>query len=192
MSTAIKSRPSFAPIYFWLQLTVMADSNHERRDTIRVEDHLGLVGSIVLKFVRKGEVEDSELYSVGCLALVEAAKTHDPSKSKFSTWAYRVVRNRVLDEFKKSRRSRESSSCNLSMLADDFRESFPVHMVSDMIGGEERDDFTKMLVEHYIEGKSLAEIGREFGISREWVRKKVQFALSRIRSKNLHVLENQV
>lgn len=169
----------------------MASASENERETVRVEDHLGLVSSIALKFVRKGDVEDSELYSIGCLALVEAAKTHDPSKSKFCTWAYRVVRNRIIDEVKKSGRQRESSPGDLSSFADEREPAMPVHMIPEILRGE-KDESTRMLVEHYLDGKSLAEIGREFGLSREWVRKKVQSAISRIRSKNRHMLENHI
>ena len=173
-------------------MVVMANATEKERQTVRVEDHLGLVSSIVLKFIRKGEVEDSELYSVGCLALVEAARTHDPSKSKFCTWAYRVVRNRIIDEVKKSGRTKERSACDLSLFADERESPMPVHMLPQMLGDTKVDDSTKMLVGHYIDGKSLAEIGRELGFSREWVRKKVQSAISRIRSKNRHILENYI
>ncbi len=162
----------------------------EAHEPIRVEDHLGLVRSLVLKFIRKGDVEDSELYSIGCLALVEATKTYDPSKSKFATWAWRVVRNRLLDEVKKSGRSRESASCDLATFADDRSAAMPVHMLSDFLGSLKGDRDAKMLVDHYLEGRSLSDIGSQVGFSKEWVRKKLQATILRIRAKNRHILEN--
>lgn len=164
----------------------------EVQEAVRVEDHLGLVRSLVLKFIRKGDVEDSELYSIGCLALVEATKSYDPSKSKFATWAWKIVRNRMLDEVKKSGRSRESSSCDFASFADDRLASppaLPVHMLSDFLGSVEGDKDAEMLVDHYLAGRSLSDIGRQVGFSKEWVRKRLQSAIVRIRAKNRHIVE---
>lgn len=165
-----------------------------QESTVRVEDHLGLVCSIVLKFVRKGKVEDSELYSVGCLALMEAARTFDPSKGKFATWAYLIVRQGVIDELKKNGRSRESSSCELEKVADARRSTSTAQVVPGIVvrACEDGGDDNKMLLSHYLDGKSLSEIGREFGFSKEWVRKRIQAAALRIRERDRHIVENQI
>lgn len=162
--------------------------------TVRVEDHLGLVCSIVLKFIRRGKVEDSELYSVGCLALMEAARTFDPSKGKFATWAHLIVRQGVIDELKKNGRSRENSSCELSKVAEERSPSSPVHFIDDIIvrASEDGGDDNKMLLAHYLEGKSLSELGREFGFSKEWVRKRIRSAASKIRERDRHIVENHI
>lgn len=161
--------------------------------SVAVEDHLGLLKACVLKFVRKGRVEDSELYSVGCLALVEAARTFDPSKAKFCTWATRIIRQRIIDEIKRSRRIQEDSSSEMSALASDQEDGPPVHLLERIMKNSKgcigKDD-TKMLLGHYLDGRSLSDLGKEFGLSKEWVRKKLQVAVSKIRVKNRELMEN--
>lgn len=153
---------------------------------------MGIVWSLAKKFVRRGSVEDSEIYSAGCLALVEAAKTFDPSRSKFCTWAWQVVRNRMLDEIKRNSRSKEKSSPDLASAPDEREKPLPVHMLPEILsnfGGRENQEDTKMLLGYYLEGKSLSELGREFGFSKEWIRKRMQATVCKIREKNRHVLE---
>ncbi|MFO0979690.1 MAG: sigma-70 family RNA polymerase sigma factor [Planctomycetaceae bacterium] len=58
------------------------------------EDHKGLAsrGLRIAKWMEGcDKVEDTEAYSHAMLALFEAAKTYDPEKSSFSTWASRQV-----------------------------------------------------------------------------------------------------
>jgi RNA polymerase sigma factor (sigma-70 family) len=158
-----------------------------RENPIRIEDHMGLLRSCVLKFVKSGPVEDSELYSVGCLALVEASRTFDPSKSKFSTWATLIVTQRLVDELRRGSRIKESPSTDLDSRPEEDRESLPLHLLPDLLGGE--GDERSMVVGHYLEGRSLSDLGREFGYSKEWIRKKIQSAVSKMRRENLAVLD---
>jgi RNA polymerase sigma factor (sigma-70 family) len=166
----------------------------ETPQSVVVEEHLGLLKACVLKFVRKGDVEDSDLYSVGCLALVEAAKTFDPSKSKFCTWATRIIRQRIIDEIKRSRRVQEGYSCELASFAEKRKEErVPVHLLSGILADSSEyicKDDAKMLVGHYMDGRSLSELGREYGYSKEWIRQRMQSAMSKIRVKNKKVLED--
>jgi RNA polymerase sigma factor (sigma-70 family) len=156
-------------------------------EPVRIEDHIGLLRSCVLKFVRSGPVEDSEFYSVGCLALVEAARTFDPSRSKFCTWATRIVTQRLVDEFHRNARLKESPSPDLDARPEEHRESLPLHLLPVLVGGE--GDDRSMVVGHYLEGKSLSDLGREFGYSKEWIRKKIQSAVLKMRRENLSILE---
>lgn len=166
-------------------MPLMADSNHTA-GRIRVEEYVGLLSSCVLKFVKDGPVQDSDLYSVGCLALMEAARTFDPSKAKFCTWATRIINQRIIDEIKRIARVRETCS-DLSLHPDEESEQLPLHLLPDLLDGDGDDE--RMVVGHYLEGKSLSELGREFGFSKEWVRKKIQSAVSKIRRDNLVLLE---
>ena len=169
-----------------------------------VEENINLVGSIVSKFLRKPHVEDSELYSVGCMGLFHAAKTYDPSKSKFSTWATRIIKQRIISEIRSQKRlKRRSGSVVISELDDreldvcleDRRpSSLPVHIVDALT--KEAPSETKretenrtILVRHFLESRSFSDIGREMGITREAVRKKAQKAIESIRLTNLDLLK---
>lgn len=166
------------------------DGSKDEPAAPRIEDHLGLVRAVVSKFHRGGHIEDSELYSVGCVALVDARRTYDPERSKFCTWAMRLIRQRVIDEC--SRRRRESYSGEMDEFVDDEPNDLPVHLVPDLLKGHESTEEGRMLVGHYMDGKSLAEIGREFGISKESARKRIMSAASAIRRKSRSILENFV
>lgn len=169
----------------------------ERKDSggVKVEDHLGLVRAVVYKFCRKGRLEDSELYSVGCVALVEAARSFDPSRSKFCTWATRLIRQRVLDEVRKSYRERaRSSDAGVDNLVDGSARSL-AHMIPQILGSSEGDSKADsagkaVLRRYYLDEMSLSELGRELGISKEGVRKRLNSAISMVRKKNSLLLEN--
>ena len=166
------------------------ESQKECAYSVRIEEHLGLVRFVVSKFHRGRFVEDSDLYSAGCMALVEARTTYDPSRSKFSTWATRLIRQRVIEELR--RKKRDSCSGELQDIADDDSQKLPVHLVPRILKGHENTDAGRMMVGHYMDGKSLSELGREFGISKESVRQRIGSAVSAIRRKNRSILENFV
>lgn len=169
------------------------DKTHN--ESVRVEDHLGLVRSVVYKYCRSGRLEDSELYSVGCLALVEAANTFDSTKSKFCTWATRLIRQSVVDEIRKSARSREKTDDSAPEPAAGSSDDLHLELVMDMVAGKESDsdqerDGKEVLRGYFLEQKSLSELGRELNLSKEGVRKRMNSALSMVRRKNHSVLEN--
>lgn len=169
----------------------------ERKDSggVKVEDHLGLVRAVAYKFCRKGRLEDSELYSVGCVALVEAARSFDPSRSKFCTWATRLIRQRVLDEVRRSCRDKaRSSDAGVDNLVDGYARSL-AHVVPQMLGSSKGDSKADsagkaVLRRYYLDEMSLSELGRELGISKEGVRKRLNSAISMVRKKNSLLLEN--
>lgn len=160
-----------------------------------LEEHLGLVRSVVLKYHRKGRLEDSELYSVGCLALVEAARDFDPSRSRFSTWATRVVRQRVVDEVRRVAKDRERGSANDAPEAEAPAAGMPVHLVESILALRKSDSRghakdKRVLRGYFLEGRTLSEIGRALGMSKEGARKRINSAISRIRTANRELLEN--
>lgn len=167
--------------------------NPQKNDAVRAEDHLGLVLRVLNRF-RPGEsVEDSDLYAAGCLALVEAARTFDPSKSRFSTWASRIVLQRVVDEMRRS--------CDPvdAPLPDEFPSEnggeMPVHLVEGILALRKSDSREeragkRLLRGRYLEEKTLAQLGREMGVSKEAARKRVDSAISMIREQSLSLLEN--
>jgi len=156
---------------------------------VKVEEHLGLIKSVVRKFHKGPDIEDSELYSVGCIALVEAARTFDPSRSKFSTWATRLVRQKVLDEVRHSKKQTPVFRDDLCEFESPETERLPVELASSFCSADPDEDASDrksrlMLIGHCMEGKTLSELGREFGVSKECVRKRVLLAAEKIRIKN--------
>jgi RNA polymerase sigma factor (sigma-70 family) len=145
----------------------------ESRDTL-VEENIGLARAVAAKFVKKGRVEDSEFYSVACLELVRAAETFDSSKSAFSTWATKMMTNGILSEIRKSKCRKAVSLDDLRDVSRDQKEELPLQIVDSMC----KDESCRILTRHYVDGESLAEIGRSLGISREGARKRLAKAIS--------------
>ena len=168
-------------------------------DNSLVEDNLGLAKSIVSKFCRGIRPDDSDLYPVACLELIRAATTFDPSKAKFSTWATRLITHRLISEVRK--RKKDNSTVLLSSLdrntqerslADNDECEFPVHLVPSILEGdcsESEAENKRILLSHYLDGKSFSEIAKEMGLSREAVRMKAKKAILLIRIKKIELLK---
>ena len=168
------------------------------------EDNIGLVRAVVCKFFRGSNIEDSELYSAGCVGLVAAARTFDSSKSKFSTWATRIITQHVINEIRRGRKEYGSvplSSLDENQAADCLEDRRTERLPESLVGILTQSDSSetnsdsenrRILLDVFIGEKSFAEIGRELGISREAVRKKTQRAINRIRSRNAGVLKEYV
>jgi RNA polymerase sigma factor (sigma-70 family) len=170
-------------------------------DNSLVEDNLGLAKFIVSKFCRGIKPEDSDLYPVACLELIRAATTFDPSKAKFSTWATRMITQRLISETRK--RKKDSLTVVLSSLdrasqersladADNEEREFPIHLVPSILEGDDSEseaENKKILLLHYLDGKSFSEIAKKMGLSREAVRMKAKKAILLIRRKKVELLK---
>lgn len=149
------------------------------------------IGKMPYKW-KRGTFEFDDLYSAGCVSLWKAARTFDEKRSKFSTWATKLVKQGLIDESKKIRRSslcRPSavsiSECFLKAKEEKVCSSGSLEKIVESM---EDCDSKSMLIDHHIRGNSLSEIASRFGISKESVRKKInKFAsdLKRIKTKEL-------
>lgn len=156
-----------------------------------VEQNLDLAKSIVAKF-KPGNVEDSELYSVACIALMKAAATFDPSVAKFSTWATRIIRQHIINEIRKRRQDTVPLSSldydEAERVLVDCHEDFPLHLAGLLVDPDPSDskaeaENKRMLAMHHLDGQSLSDIGRKVGLSKERVRQRLANAIQSIRLK---------
>lgn len=158
-----------------------------------IEDHIGLVGSIVSKFDRN--LMDSDLFGIGCVALVEAYKSYAPEKgASFSTWATKLIKQSIFDNFKKLKKYKNTKNLDQD-LVDDSKQSVPSEFLSLFLEDEKDDTYSekenkKILLDHFLNGKSWAEIGREKSLSRERVRQKGMEALEKIRQKYRLIIDD--
>jgi RNA polymerase sigma factor (sigma-70 family) len=166
-----------------------------------VVSNLGLVKSVVSKFVKdKSKIEDSELYSVACIAIIEASKSFDATKAKFSTWATRCMNQSILDHLRKNKKNSSvlmifdlEESDQSKALEDRSSLNLPYHLTSIVQPSGDDSKSTiqskQMLSMYYLEEKSLSEIGSQFGFTKEGVRKKIYKVLNEIREKNKVLLK---
>jgi RNA polymerase sigma factor (sigma-70 family) len=165
------------------------------------EDHLGLVKSIVRSFDRACRPEDSEFFPVACMGLIKAIETFDPSMSKFSYWATKIIRNGIIGELRKER----LDALPFSTLERDDMEfvlasrdrSVPLELAALLTEPSESDspadiENKRILKRHYIDEVSMAEIAREVGFTRENIRQKVKKAISSIRNKHGRFLDDHL
>jgi RNA polymerase sigma factor (sigma-70 family) len=87
--------------------------NKQRR---LVEENIGLVGGVIRDHVRDahgiGVFTRDDLFQIGCIGLCKAASAYKPGKTKFSTYAYILIRNEIFDalEYATLRRNREQAT----------------------------------------------------------------------------------
>lgn len=161
------------------------------------EDHIGLVKSIVSSFDRLCRAEDSEFFPIACMGLIKAISTFDPSKSKFSYWATKIIRNFILRELRK----KKLEPTPMSRLdfeegeLEDRRHDAPLDLIPLVTKPSDQDSKTeaenkRMLVRHFLDGVSMAEMAREAGFTREGIRQKVKKAIESIRRRHSDLLDN--
>ena len=79
-----------------------------------VEENMGLVHGVIKDNVRDigsiGMFTYEDLFQIGCVGLCKAAGTVKPGKTKFSTYAYILIRNEIFTalEYATLRKNRES------------------------------------------------------------------------------------
>ena len=68
-----------------------------------VEKNIKLAYFVAARFQNCG-IEYEDLVSICFLGLIKAADTYNPERSKFSSYAYRVMENEVLQEIRRVKR----------------------------------------------------------------------------------------
>ncbi len=100
-----------------------------------IEENMGLVGRVIKDKVRDirgiGIYTYDDLFQIGCIGLMKAADTYLPGTVRFSTYAYRLIRNEIYDalDYATVRRNREAVTCPDELpvrAADDFPD-VPLH-----------------------------------------------------------------
>ena len=164
--------------------------------SIKPEDYIFLLKSIVSKFIKNQKIEDSEIYSHGCIALMNATKSYDSSKGSFSTWATKVINSSIIDYYRKSKKYNkfENLGDDSSLISDNSKAKIPDIVLSILLKENKKEakidrQNKQILLDYYLNNKSWAEIGRKLKLSRERVRQRGQKALVDIRNNNKIILE---
>jgi len=156
------------------------------------QDYLPLIKSIASKYQKEG-VSFEDLIQEGFLGLLEAKERFDPSKKiKFSTYAFYLIKKKILDAIRKE----NIQSLNSIKLKEEILEGtyygenlesrdFDVASLNKNLSVLEQKIFRL----HFQEGKTLSQIAKELSIRREKVRQIKQLLLRKIKI-NTKLTEN--
>ena len=147
-------------------------------------------------FVKNQKIEDSEVYGHGCLALMNALNSYNSSKGSFSTWATKVITTSIIDFYRNSKKYKKNQNLgdDSTSILDESKITIPDCVLPILLKENKKDkkidkQNKQILIDHYLNNKSWAEIGRKLKLSRERVRQKGQKALEDIRKNNRTILE---
>jgi RNA polymerase sigma factor (sigma-70 family) len=165
----------------------MVDENSENPS-----DHIALAIKLahvaLQKFDRKASLIDHDLYGEAMLGLVLASKDYGRGKKSFATWAQYKISGQISNFIEKEsvyRRKKtefneldtESRSVN-GRHEKNFENLSDLHEILDHIGGKEAD-----ILRERAKGRTLADIGVQFGIGRERVRQLEERGISMVQAR---------
>ena len=129
---------------------------------------------------------DEDMFQTGIIGLLKAINTFDASKGySFSTYAFPIVRNELLMEFRKSKKSVNAafslddnvdigngeSVSYAEMIADrkDYEENTVNSMLAQQIFEELSPREQRIFIMFFVEGKTQREISEALGITQSYI-----------------------
>jgi len=114
--------------------------------------------------------------------LIAAARTFDPERAAWSTWAVTCMRSKILDGLKRRRRLRDVRSGDAlpEMARRDRCDLVWVDSVALVMRTLRRSD-RELLCRRYLEGEPVVTIAAGFGCSKQRIYQRLSDALQRAR-----------
>ena len=170
-----------------------------------VINHLELARRIASKYMNIKGMSREEVLSEANIALIQAARSYDPSKGSFAPYAFTVIKNALNSIFIKQNKNARffpksidetliggtkmgTNVGNMAQNIPDIRENVvkdvrsreTSRQVRGLLGGLAHKE--KKIIEMIGKGMSLSEIGKELGVSKQAVFKAARPALDKIKS----------
>ncbi|MCM8771563.1 MAG: sigma-70 family RNA polymerase sigma factor [Candidatus Omnitrophica bacterium] len=155
---------------------------------INVENYFPLVRKILKRYetmIGNLGIEKEDLFQEGCLGLIEARKNYkDNMKVPFSKYAYFWIKKNIIqsiENFKRQKRKPGFSQIKFKnySLNHDFDNKFTVLNLTGLL------EIEKLIIEKFfIEGKTIKEISKEIGISKEKTKQIKQRAIRKLKNIN--------
>ncbi|EMT46180.1 sigma-70 family RNA polymerase sigma factor [Anoxybacillus flavithermus] len=127
-----------------------------------VEQYRPLISYIIRKLHIRRHVID-EYMQIGLIALWEAYERYDETKGSFHSFAFKMIRWRIVSQLRKETKNVAIPLLDEQMLKED------VDFFTDIIWEDAMRDMTPReriwLVRHVIEGKTLKQIADEEGVT---------------------------
>lgn len=171
-------------------------NNESPLDTLPKNEWDALIIHILKPFYflcRKDVLVDPEdLQQEAWIALLCACDKYDPKRAKFVTFAYHYIRGRVM------RYIMQKTNKKLNQLSEDaiylnekgFIETGVDNgdFMKTILATVENEKHKDLLIEHFVNGKSMRKIAKEQGMSHEIIRKRLNHLVEllelRLRNEN--------
>ena len=155
------------------------------KEEIQLEDHLGLVGKVVAKFVPRGtKIDECDEWSDGVMGLISAKNGFKPELGfKFSTYAVKCIRTAIINGHRHRVAKKNKVKCvQLSVDVIDQKENRVNEVdavdsvndiwfaIKDKRAKISDDRIEYILKRRLIDGVLLREVGAELHLTRERVR----------------------
>lgn len=148
------------------------------------EQHKGLVGMTFNKYFTKVKKHEEDLMQCGYLGLWKACQTFDESKGfAFSTYAVKCIRNEMAI-WLRSELKYWYYTTDIIVENEDGEMQNIVELFADDGGMQEVEDDCYLdgilnftygdIIKEYVNGRTLSEIAKDMGISRQAVSKIIQ------------------
>jgi RNA polymerase sigma factor (sigma-70 family) len=152
---------------------------------VNIADHVGLACAVASSFVKNGPVKDSEEFAECMIALMKAVDSYEPSKGRFSSYARRIMRNRLIDFHRKESRSLEADLLEVDPECErQFDFDFLYSLLEDHPDDSDNDRRNKLVLrQHWIDEVTWKELGSRLGVSQEMARQYGEAAIRLIRKR---------
>lgn len=146
-----------------------------------VEDNMKLVYFVLHKYY-PAYAYDEDIAQIGMLGLCKAATTFDEMKGKFSTYAFRVIKNEIGMEFRRRRNLPQTISLNYEIEGPDGDHS---ELINSIVGDNDVDYFDfkafyvrlaatdKAIVDARMNGQNQKKIAEILGVGQPCISRRI-------------------
>lgn len=164
-----------------------------RRDQKALAELFGIYGPklkgwLIARGVQAGSAED--VIQDVMIRVWTRAETFDPERAAFSTWVYRLTRNRWIDIQRKNQRMDIRDPMIMNIIADDIVPSVEDDFTRGQIADRLHEELESLKPSHkelvhmaFMEHKTHAEISDETGIPLGTVKTRIRSAMKFLRAK---------
>lgn len=118
-------------------------------------------------------ITSEDLQQEAWIGLLAACDRYDPKKAKFTTFAFHYIRGHVMRYILKTTRHKPNQIDDDVLELDDrefmdtaLERKDILETVMSKIGDQQ---YAHLIIEHFVEGKSLRGLGRRYGVSHETI-----------------------
>ncbi len=164
-----------------------------------VEKYVQLARSMARRFAEQGDVENSDALGEALLALVEASRAWLPEMpANFQTYVRTCIFNALVSSRRKQvlrRLQRLANDPAVPVKPFDF-VNIPPSVVEAIkqppVGCQQERRDHQILLRHFIDGKSLSEIGLEYGMTKMAACYAVKRGIARVRRDHAGLLASDL